>query len=250
MFFIFSKIFFFLLSPGLWIAGLLLFAYFKRRKRYAKKMAIIALVLFIIFSNEFIFKKAFYAWQINKSTVKANTVYTGILLGGMISFDRDLQPFFNYHADRFIQTLRLYNQRKIAKIIITAGSGSLTRTNLNEASILRNEFRMNGVPDSAIIIDSKSRNTDENARYTKKILDSLRIPPPYLLITSARHIRRAQAVFTHQGIAVDVFPSAFDVRRDAIGMNSFIPQFYVLASWQDLLKEIVGFAAYKITGKA
>jgi uncharacterized SAM-binding protein YcdF (DUF218 family) len=250
MFFILSKILFFILSPGLWIAGLLVFAFLKRRKRYAKKVTIIAALIFIIFSNEFIFKKAFYAWQINKSSIKPNTVYTGILLGGMISFDRDLQPFFNYHADRFIQTIGLYNQKKISKIIIAAGSGILTRPRLNEASVLRNEFIKNGVPDSVIIIDTKSRNTDENGRHTKRIIDSLHIAPPFLLITSARHMRRAKAVYNHQGITVDVFPSAFDVRRDEIGMNDFIPQIYVLAGWQDLLKEMVGLAVYKLTGKA
>src|SRR6476469_5197509 len=250
MFFFLSKILFFLISPSLWVTVQLMIAFIKRRKNYAKRLFIIAVVLFFVFSNQFLFKKACLGWQINESNIQPNTKYTAIYLGGAVHFDKNLKGNFIWHADRFIETLSLFNQGKISAIILSAGNGSLERANLNEAEFVKQELIKNKVPDSIIITESRSRNTYENAVYTKRIIDSLHIKTPLVLITSAIHMRRSTACFKKQGMNISVYPTSFHVREDDLEWNDLVPQAWVMSGWSDLIKEMIGLFTYKVTGKA
>jgi uncharacterized SAM-binding protein YcdF (DUF218 family) len=54
-------------------------------------------------------------------------------------------------------------------------------------------------PDSALIVESESKNTYENALFTKKMIDSLNLNGSFILVTSAIHMPRAMAVFKKVG---------------------------------------------------
>ncbi|MFZ8477648.1 YdcF family protein, partial [Staphylococcus aureus] len=85
----------------------------------------------------------------------------------------------------------LYHEGKIEKILVTGGNGNLFLNEPDESSFLEKEFIRNGVKKEDIILEKKSRNTYENAIFSKKILDSLKLKPPYILITSASHMPRS-----------------------------------------------------------
>jgi uncharacterized SAM-binding protein YcdF (DUF218 family) len=65
-----------------------------------------------------------------------------------------------------------------------------------------------GVPSQKIIFEDKSRDTIENARYTKKICDSLGFKNP-ILVTSAFHMKRSVLSFGKAGLKVAPFPANF-----------------------------------------
>ncbi|MEO6134445.1 MAG: YdcF family protein, partial [Ginsengibacter sp.] len=102
-----------------------------------------------------------------------------------------------------------------------------------------------GVPDSVIFIEDASNNTQENAINSKRILDSLQLPPPYLLITSAFHLPRAQITFKNAGIPNDGFPCNYTDGMDSFSWDDLIPTPVGLLGWNLYLKELAGYAYYK-----
>ena len=102
-------------------------------------------------------------------------------------------------------------------------------------------------PDGAIVQEGKSRDTYQNAVYTAQMLKELGIRR-ILLVTSAFHMRRAQALFVAQGL--EVVPAPTDYQRLASPplMSPWMPS--VSDLWQSTyaLHEIMGFWVYRYRG--
>ncbi len=252
MFFILSKILYFLLIPLVWILILLIWMMLTKSKTRKKKLLIAVVVISILFSNNFIYTRLVLAWQPQQTTIEPGKVYSaGILLGGMVGFDINNKGHFGEGADRFIQTEKLYHQGLIKKILVTSGSGELLRPGLKEADFLEQELIASGVKKEDIIIENNSRNTFENAIYSKKILDSLHIQGPYVLITSAMHMPRSEKIFTKAGMQFVTFPSDYHVTRMPFSFeDAIVPKLKLLNDWAYFLKEFIGLKVYQVTGKA
>src|SRR5690606_7337124 len=99
-----------------------------------------------------------------------------IVLGGIGDIDIRLEKInFNMSGDRLFQTLPLYYSGRIEKIIFTGGSGRIEFPEKREGVFVKKYLQSIHIPDSVMIIESESRNTYENAIFTKKIMDSLNI---------------------------------------------------------------------------
>ncbi len=252
MFFILSKLLLFLLIPFTWIMILLVCIYFVKSARLKRRLIILTISIAVIFSNPWLYKKVTLAWQTPSKTFSAQEQYeVGILLTGMIQFDKYNKGYFGASADRFVQTATLYHTGKIKKILVTGGSGSLLHEYPAEAVYLQKALVDNAIPEKDIIIEPLSRNTYENAVFSKKIIDSLQLKPPFLLITSAFHMPRSSAVFKKAGIAFVSYPCDYKVVEEKFSFDDTImPDAKLLKNWSELLKEMIGLLAYKLTGKA
>jgi uncharacterized SAM-binding protein YcdF (DUF218 family) len=102
-----------------------------------------------------------------------------------------------------------------------------------------------------VISEIMSRNTIENAIYTKKILDSLNINDSILLITSATHMPRSIACFKKYGIKFIPYPvqQLANEERNYSFSSFFIPNSNAINHFQTLLHEWVGIISYKLSGK-
>jgi uncharacterized SAM-binding protein YcdF (DUF218 family) len=251
MFFYLSKILYFLLVPANWLLACALGYVIFKSAKVKKRFLISGIAIFIIFSNSFLYRICTLAWQPKPAPIHYTKTYsTGIVLCGMTMADKHQQRFFGGVGDRFIQTSRLYHTGVIKKIFVSGGTGSLKQTGPKEAEFLRNEFLAQGVPDSAIFIEEFSRNTYESAVAAKHILDSVKLQPPFVLITSAIHMPRSVKAFEKAGIPVVQHPASFEVLESDYGfLDSILPDLNTLNHWKYLLKEMVGMAAYKLTGK-
>ena len=88
----------------------------------------------------------------NKSIEK--TYDFGIVLSGMGKYDPALNRFnFFRSSDRLWQTITLYKQGIIKKIIISGGSGSILHPNQRESVYLRDYLITIDIPKSDILID-------------------------------------------------------------------------------------------------
>lgn len=252
MFFILSKLLFFLLIPFTWIMILLVWIYFTKSARLKRRLTILTISITILFSNPWLYKKVTLAWQLPRKALSVQEQYeAGILLTGMVQFDKHNEGYFGAAADRFIQTASLYHTGRIKKILVTGGSGSILHNYPAEAEYLKNALVANAVPEKDIIVEPLSRNTYENAVFSKKIIDSLQLKPPFLLITSALHMPRSSAVFKKAGIAFIPYPCDYKVVEEKFSFDdTIIPDVKLLKNWSELLKEMVGLLAYKLTGKA
>jgi uncharacterized SAM-binding protein YcdF (DUF218 family) len=221
----------------------------EKRRRYLR---IASLALFIVFTNPYLFNVLMRSWQAKEAVLPGKKYSAGILLGGLSKTDRHNNFYFSSEADRFIQTTKLFHSGVIENIVVTGGNSSIIKSKKTpEAIHLKNELLLQGIPDSNVFIEFESRNTYENAIFTKRLLDSFRLAPPYALITSSMHVRRAKAVFKNAGIDVIAYPASFKEIDSNRSINDFlIPSIDVLASWNSFLKEIIGLFVYRLTGKA
>ena len=126
-----------------------------------------------------------------------------------------------------------------------------------EANTMADLLANMGVPRDALILETRSRNTYENAVEVKQMLtalDAARVG----LVTSAMHMPRSVAIFAKQGI--DVVPLPTDYRVTYADWNYYTQanlavQFYNLAptagnldKLSDALKEYLGIAVYWLRG--
>ena len=189
-------------------------------------------------------------WEPN-STHKAHMVYDyGIVLGGMSFYNESLnQISFLRPSDRLWQTIDNYKKGYIKKILITGGSGSiLHREEQFEGIYLRDFLIRMGIPSEDVVSEAKSKNTHENALFTKEILNK-RWGNKYLLFTSGFHMRRSKACFEKVGIEVDthITDSYINRPRNFFG-KLLVPNDEALTAWTFLIKEWVGYIAYSLVG--
>ena len=255
MFFILSKLLSFFISPFNWLLIFILLAFVIKNPSRKKKLIILSAVWFLFFSNPYIIHKIIINWQEPRKVLVTGEQYpVGIVLSGFAGFEfKSHQGFFTGASDRFIQTARLYHQKQINKILITGGSGSLDniRQQYKEADFVKEQLQEIGVPKEDILSENQSRNTYENAVNSKKLLDSLQIKGPYLLITSAMHMKRSLQVFKKTGIKVIGYPCNYSgIDNPQQFFESVIPSYKSFDRWDNYLKEAVGLLIYKLTGKA
>jgi uncharacterized SAM-binding protein YcdF (DUF218 family) len=231
---------------------LFIVAFFIKDKLRKKKLIIIACTILYVFSNPFIVDEAMRAWEVTTPDLKPSQKYKyAIVLGGMVWYDaRQDRPQFMRSSDRIFQTLPLLGNKQIKQLIITGGSGSISHPEEKEAAILKKYLIRCGYADSSIIIENESRNTRENALFTKHLLDSLQIKDSALFITSAFHLRRAIGCFNKVGIKnIIVYPTdRYSGPRKFDFDHLFIPNPDALEESSLLLHEITGWVVYKIKG--
>jgi len=175
----------------------------------------------------------------------------GIVLSGMFEYNKDLDRLSARRgSDRIWQAIQLYKKKKIKKIIITGDSGYVLKKGLHEAKQLKEVLISMGIPNKDILIESKSRNTHENAKETKALIDRLGLSTNNnLLITSAMHMRRAKACFEEVGISCTPFTTDhYIVHEESISISEFIPSVGAFNMWDRLLKEWIGYSVYGIMG--
>lgn len=249
MFFIISKLFIKLIQPFTWIL-IALIGYFLLRNKRAKHWCLItSITLFLIFSNPFLLNLFARYWDID--TVETNTKYScAIILGGFVSEDQNGEGYFNHSSDRFIQALKLKTSGITNKLLFTGGNADLNPSGFREATWISNQLNAFNIPDSCILIENQSRNTLENARFSKALLEKNRLAPPYLLVTSAFHMRRSILTFKEMGVEVIPYSSNYIAGRDKLTFDDFLPRLDILSTWNFYIKEVVGFWAYKLKLKA
>ena len=125
MFFVVSKLLSILLAPFSWIFLLLAASLFFKRRR--KKLLLSALFVSYIFSNSFLFDLAANNYQSEVSDWKALEKFeAAVVLGGIASYDPKVNQInFGISVDRINYAYLLYQQKKIKKIVLSGGSGSL-----------------------------------------------------------------------------------------------------------------------------
>jgi uncharacterized SAM-binding protein YcdF (DUF218 family) len=246
--FVLLKILLFFFRPLTWIILLFIIGFVSKRPALKRRSFMASFILLLIFSNPFFINTLIAAHEDEPGQLK-QPVETAILLGGFVGYNKkDDKGYFNASSDRFIQTALLYKTGQVKNIIVTAGNGYLTKHGFVEADFVKAHLVNLGVPAENIIAEGRSRNTEENALFTKKIIDSLKMPGSFVLVTSAFHMPRARLAFKKAGI--DAAPYACDLISKQVGNNFFedyiLPSPTALRNWDIYIKEMLGIAVYKM----
>lgn len=253
MFFILSKIAYFFISPFTWLLATAGIWFFSKKSKWIKRGKWATIVILLFFSNTFIFKEFIRLWEIPAiSADKIEHHDVGIVLGGMFEYDNDTERLtIRRGGDRIWQAINLYKKGKIDKLLISGDHGYVSYRGLNESKQLKELLVSWGMPFDDIIIETKSQNTYQNAKETAKLLDeSYPQFNSFLLITSASHMRRAKGCFENQGLQVKPFSTDPFVgeSRSYYWDEFIIPNGFNFGFWFVLIKEVVGYIAYDVTG--
>ena len=248
MYFLFSKILLFLLFPFSWAVGFLLIALFAKKAMLKRRSLIISAAILFVFSNPYLIYKFAQCWDVPTGNIQKGKVYSAaIVLGGFSGEDINGGGNFNLSADRFLQGIKLKMTGKAARIMITSGNGSLLPDGFSEGAWAKGQLKEFGFPDSVVLIEQRSRNTFENASFSKTILDKAHVQAPYLLITSAFHMRRSLYIFKSEGLNVVPYTCNYITGNSKLSFDTCVlPDANALSTWQIYLKEVVGLCVAHI----
>lgn len=252
MFFILSKLLHFFLIPFLWILLLLLLALFLKSQKWRRRSLVAAVALLLLLTNPFLINEAWRAWEVEAVPLNTMGQYdVAVILGGVTTMGKagPDRIHTNKGADRVLHPLHLYRLGKIDKFLVTGGHGNILAKGMPEAEQIKKLLQLSGVPSEAIITESNSSNTRQNAVNTAAVLKNHPEFRNVLLVTSAFHMRRSKACFNKVGLYPDLFPTDFyATNRKFTPDETIIPNVNSLADWQLLLHEIAGYIIYKIAG--
>ena len=169
-----------------------------------------------------------------------------LLGGGIIDKVPDLSGYGIPSDDmlgRIISAVRL--QKKLQVPIIVSG-GKVYKRGSAEANIVRRFLVDLGVAESCLIVEDKSRNTYENANYTREICSRYHFEKP-VLITSGYHLRRSLISFEKVGMDVIPFPANFKSKSfNDYSWYDYLPASGSLALTAKALHEYTGILYYRL----
>ncbi|MBV8925287.1 MAG: YdcF family protein [Bradyrhizobium sp.] len=175
-----------------------------------------------------------------------------IVLGGPIDPDLSVEhgtPVIHSAPDRIVAGAALALKYPDARLVFTGGSPNLIANDVREADYAAAVFESLGIARSRLMVERRSRNTHENAEFTRDMV----LPKPgerWLLVTSAFHMPRAIGLFRKAGFAVQPYPVDWRVGRKWSEILEFSPIADDGLGRTDLaLREWMGLTAYRLTGR-
>ena len=253
MFFPLSKTVAFLLLPSnflilLGLFGVILMA--ARRKRAGLSLVLTSIVLLAIAgwwpTGSFLthsLESRFPAW---KATRPPDGI---VILGGAINsrLSREYsEAVLGDNGDRILAMARLARAYPSTRIIYSGGDASLRGNRSPEANFVAPLLEGLGIPSDRVMLESRSRNTAENAAFTKELVK----PKPgelWLLVTSAQHMPRAIGCFRRVGFPVEAYPVGWRTGRDYLSVPLTFGD--ALARFDSATHDWFGLFVYWMTGR-
>ncbi len=174
-----------------------------------------------------------------------------IVLGASIDADISAArgiPVVRSAPDRIIAAAALAHRYPNARIVFSGGSANLLANDAREADYAGAIFESLGIAKSRLIMERRSRNTQENAEFSKALV-APKDGERWLLVTSAFHMPRSIGLFRKAGFAVEPYPVDWRVggREDFfsfadIGVDG-------LSRMDVAVREWIGLVAYRLSGK-
>ena len=253
MLFLLSKILDFVLLPTVWLLALLTAALLARQPHRRRQWLVAAVALLLLSTNPGLVNEALLAWErpaVPLSALPARAD-AAVLLTGVTQVDKSPHDrvYLGPGADRVTNALWLYRAGRVRYIIVSGGSGAVLVKAHTEAADLTTLLLLAGVPARAILVEDQSRNTRENALFTKRLLAAHPDIKSLVLVTSAFHQRRAVACFEKVGLHPIGFPAGFRTSdRRATPDYWLVPSPIALENLSLLLHELAGWLSYKALG--
>jgi uncharacterized SAM-binding protein YcdF (DUF218 family) len=174
-----------------------------------------------------------------------------IVLGGPI--DADLSAVHggavvSAAGDRIIASALLALRYPNARLLYTGGSANLLSNDAKEADYAADLFEGLGIARSRLLMEKASRNTLENAAFSKAMVN----PKPgerWVMVTSAFHMPRAVGLFRKAGFDVEAYPVDWRLGRSSDLFTFSNVAGDGLSRIDPAVREWMGLIVYRLTGK-
>lgn len=174
-----------------------------------------------------------------------------IVLGGPIDADLSVAhgtAVVSAAGDRIIAGALLAHRYPNARLLYTGGSPNLVANDAKEADYAIELFEGLGIARSRLLMERASRNTLENAEFSKAMVN----PKPgerWVMVTSAYHMPRSVGLFRKVGFEVEAYPVDWKLGK---GSDLFTPSVIAgdgFARVDPAVREWMGLIVYRLTGK-
>ncbi len=165
-----------------------------------------------------------------------------VVLGGGISGWPAPYQLSETTTARLLEGIRIHRALPGSRIILSGGSSVYE---LSEAEAMMETAKLLGVKDGEVLLESKSLDTEEQARIIKQLVKGEQI----ILVTSAMHMPRSMGLFKKAGLNPIAAPADFQCRLPKNDPRRFLPRASELEKSSDAAHEYLGLAWAKVRGK-
>jgi uncharacterized SAM-binding protein YcdF (DUF218 family) len=231
-------------------------------RRGWRPLVLVAIVLLLLGSNRCVAYSLIRTLENRYPPLPASASAGAIVVlgGGTRSGDAP-RPIIevNEAGDRLLYAAELYKKGTAGHILVSGGAIEyLTADGIDpEGNDMARFLQTQGVPEEAIWIESRSRNTYENALFSRELLEAQSVND-VVLVTSAMHMPRSAPLFEAQGLQVMAAPVDYLVSQAewnhlweaglAARLVYLTPDAEYLAYTQRVFKEYVGILVYRLRG--
>lgn len=182
-----------------------------------------------------------YAQQPTAEKQSADAI---VVLGGHVQGNRSnwFEPYNRQSVvNRESRAASLYLAGRAPLIVL---SGGALEGNISDTATMARSLQKLGIPNDAIIQETESKNTLENAELTDQTLRSLQ-KKSIFLVTSALHMPRAMLAFESTGIKAWPAPLPPQIRwNKERGLRIWLPNLQTLLASRSIIKEYAGLLVY------
>lgn len=243
----------FILPPGVFFLLFFIISYYIYKKLREKKLAL------LIFSITFIFYllstnlvAGFLIGSLEETYAPPENIQGDVIImlgGGAFADVPDIDGEGSLTAApsaRLLTALRLYHRLKVP---ILVSGGQVYEDSGKEAKIAKRMLLSLGVPEKDIIVEDKSINTTQNAKFSAKILNEKHFKNP-ILVTSAFHIPRAMLNFKNMDYNCVPVPTDYMAsKRRIFHYTKLRPQSEALYMSVTVFQELLRTYVTRLTGK-
>ena len=169
-----------------------------------------------------------------------------VVLGGVTAAPAPPRETIDVGAgfDRLLHGMRLLRLGK-APILVLSGGGRTEQAGMkiSEASRLYQLALEYGIDPRSLVLEERSNNTYENARFTSELLKSRGLNT-ILLVTSASHMPRAAGAFEKQGLHTIAAPTDLRAVDEPNPIRGLMPGLTGLEYSTIAFREYCGLAIY------
>ncbi len=229
------------------------FIWFTRRQKSGKIIVTIGVVALTCFSFSFLSNPLLGTLE-NKyppltDLQEIRGVKWIVVLGGGIVSDNRFPAngqISGSSLSRLVEGIRIHNNLKGSKLILSVGS---VFDHVPEAKVLADVALSLGVEEENILLESVSKDTEDQAQNIQKIA-KLHKNERFVLVTSASHMPRAVALFRSFGMQPIPAPIDFWVKNQSgINPRGFFPSSSGLRKMERVFHEYLGLAWAKLRTK-
>ena len=247
------------LPLSLWISFLGLYLlWFTTKQKTGKILVSAGLIILTLFSCSVIankllrpLEKKYDSFEMKGSSSVSkiedeSAIKYVVVLGGGHTSDPELPLISQIGRNslvRLMEGIRIYRKYPGVKLIL---SGGRVFDPVPEADTMARVAMEIGVPENDIILESKSKDTKDQAKIIKSIIGS----EPFVLVTSASHMPRSMAMFRKLGMSPIPSPIGHRVRGgQGLSPHSFFLGTGNLRKAELAVHEYLGLTWSKLMGQ-
>ncbi|MRJ02556.1 MAG: YdcF family protein [Epsilonproteobacteria bacterium] len=235
----------FLLPPGLFGTLLITGAFLWRRA--ARPLTISALLIWFSSSTPlaYLLLQPLENMDFPPSKTSPTAV---VVLGGGTAAQEDPFPLSSSGMKRLLLGLLIAHRHNLP-LIYTGFEGEYAQKSLEK---IAREFNLplrhcTTLERGCYLIEGESRDTYENARYTRALFEELQASPSIILVTSAFHMPRAYLLFKHFGFQIEARKTDYQLSATPLRWHTFISMGNLEATYK-ALHEYLGIVSLSLRG--